>query len=569
MLDNIEDVAGDGLPLESHLKGVPLILGPRRLRSPILTMGHLGTHVVWSILNARATLFLQRLGIYKSFVAIILMAGPLSGLIVQPTVGVLSDHCTSSWGRRRPYVFIGLVFCCFSLVCLATASSMSYQEEGARFRPFTALIGILGIMGIDISVNTLSAAHRALTMDVLGPEEQDMASAWSTRYGNAGSLIGYMLGLLDLPKIFGFMGLTDHLALLCICAIVFVLITHASLFFLLRESVLLRLNRPRTLAQSITNIPVDLYRCGRTLPPALWDLLVIQFFSWLAWFPVLYYAATWVAEIFSLAHGHSAKEASAKTKLGEEARRVGSKALFYYALTGLVASIVLPWCVYEPMTARSLAHTRYESAPQNDTELNDLHGTERPENMGDDEDDDNWNHPTAGSITNAPRQPWWRRIRHGLTLAEIWFLSQVMFVFTIMFFTCPVFGSKSITGAIVLVSVLGILWSVTMWVPYALLGILVISNKSTTIGLQRATIDLRSETGTVTGLHNWAIVLPQLVTSMLSSLVFLLPSLLFDPSTAESLDSTGLLLRVGSLCTLYAATCTFRWIRTHDAAICR
>ena len=106
---------------------------------------------------------------------------------------------------------------------------MSYQEEGARFRPFTALIGILGIMGIDISVNTLSAAHRALTMDVLGPEEQDMASAWSTRYGNAGSLIGYMLGLLDLPKIFGFMGLTDHLALLCICAIVFVLSTHASL----------------------------------------------------------------------------------------------------------------------------------------------------------------------------------------------------------------------------------------------------------------------------------------------------------------------------------------------------
>ena len=122
---------------------------------------------------------------------------------------------------------------------------------------------------------------------------------------------------------------------------------------------------------------------------------------------------------FQLGHGHSAKEASAKTKLGEEARRVGSKALFYYALTGLVASIVLPWCVYEPMTARSLAHTRYESAPQNDTELNDLHGTERPENMGDDEGDDNWNHPTAGSIMNAPRHPWWRRIRHGLTLAEI------------------------------------------------------------------------------------------------------------------------------------------------------
>lgn len=567
MLDNLEDVAGDGMPLESHLKGIATILGPRRLRSPILTMGHLGTHVVWSILNARATLFLQRLGIYKSFVAIILMAGPLSGLIVQPTVGVLSDHCTSSWGRRRPYVFMGLISCCFSLMCLAISSSVSYQEEGARFRPFTALIGILGIMGIDISVNSLSAAHRALTMDVLGPEEQDIASAWSTRYGNAGSLIGYMLGLLDLPKIFGFTGFSDHLALLCICAIVFVLLTHASLFVFLRESVLTNPNRPRTLAQSIANIPVDLYRCGRTLPPALWDLLVIQFFSWLAWFPVLYYAATWVAEIFSLAHGHSAKEASGKTKLGEEARRVGSKALFYYALTGLVASIVLPWCVYHPTAARSLAHTHYESAPQNDTELNDLHTTEQPEN--DDDVHNGGNDRMTCSITNASRHQWWRRIRQGLTLAEVWFLSQIIFVVTVMFFTCPVFGSKSIRGAIALVGVLGILWSVTMWVPYALLGILVISNKSTTTGLQPATVDLRTETGTITGLHNWAIVLPQLVTSMLSSLLFLLPNLLFESSTAESLDSTGLLFRVGSLCTLYAATCTFRWIRTHDAAVCR
>ena len=46
--------------------------------------------------------------------------------------------------------------------------------------------------------------------------------------------------------------------------------------------------------------------------------------------------------------------------------------------------------------------------------------------------------------------------------------------------------------------------------------------------------------------------------------VFLLPHILWDEASVETLDSTGLLLRVGSLCTLYAATCTYRWIRTHD-----
>ena len=84
-------------------------------------------------------------------------------------------------------------------------------------------------------------------------------------------------------------------------------------------------------------------------------------------------------------------------------------------------------------------------------------------------------------------------------------------------------------------SVLGVLWAVTLWVPYAILGILVFSEKPMPANIhslrgvsqrngEAAAVrseharDLRAETGAITGLHNWSIVLPQLLISLISSL---------------------------------------------------
>lgn len=53
--------------------------------------------------------YLLSLGIPRDLMSLVLLAAPLSGLIVQPLIGHYADHSKSKYGRRRPYMFAGAV----------------------------------------------------------------------------------------------------------------------------------------------------------------------------------------------------------------------------------------------------------------------------------------------------------------------------------------------------------------------------------------------------------------------------------------------------------------------------
>jgi solute carrier family 45 protein 1/2/4 len=71
----------------------------------------------------------------KSKMAIVFVAGPVSGLLMQPLIGaprpkkslfsaltssqgILADNCTSRFGRRRPYMMLGTIVCIFAMILL-------------------------------------------------------------------------------------------------------------------------------------------------------------------------------------------------------------------------------------------------------------------------------------------------------------------------------------------------------------------------------------------------------------------------------------------------------------------
>ena len=67
---------------------------------------------------------LLKLGLAKSQTSLVWIAPPLSGLIVQPIVGVLSDSSKLSWGRRRPFMLLFSLLVALFLVMLAWAEEI-------------------------------------------------------------------------------------------------------------------------------------------------------------------------------------------------------------------------------------------------------------------------------------------------------------------------------------------------------------------------------------------------------------------------------------------------------------
>ncbi len=116
-------------------------------------------------------------------VAIILGIGAFISTVMQLAVGVFSDRCAARWGRRRPFIFWG--------VLLNTAPLLLF----ARANSFWTLV--LAFVGIQIFLNVANGPYQALIPDLVPPERHGKASgvmAMMSTIGQAGGLT--LAGLL-------------------------------------------------------------------------------------------------------------------------------------------------------------------------------------------------------------------------------------------------------------------------------------------------------------------------------------------------------------------------------------
>lgn len=110
----------------------------------LLTISIGGLQLAWAVELSNGTPFLLSLGMSKSLMALVWIAGPLSGALVQPYVGILSDNCKSRWGKRTPFIVIGGTATVVSLMCL------SWVRE--------IVGGLLGLFGADKTSNFVKVA---------------------------------------------------------------------------------------------------------------------------------------------------------------------------------------------------------------------------------------------------------------------------------------------------------------------------------------------------------------------------------------------------------------------------
>ncbi|HYJ78487.1 MAG TPA: MFS transporter, partial [Longimicrobiaceae bacterium] len=89
-----------------------------------MSFGFLGIQFGWGLQLANMSAVYERLGARPDEVPLLWLAAPVTGLLVQPIVGALSDRTWGPLGRRRPYFLTGAILASIALFFMPTSSSL-------------------------------------------------------------------------------------------------------------------------------------------------------------------------------------------------------------------------------------------------------------------------------------------------------------------------------------------------------------------------------------------------------------------------------------------------------------
>lgn len=101
------------------------------------------------------TPYLLSLGLTKGQTSLVWVAGPLSGLIVQPIIGVIADESTSKWGRRRPVIALCSVVVALSLLSLGFTKEVVAQfiTDKETAKTATIVLAVFSLYSTDFAIN--------------------------------------------------------------------------------------------------------------------------------------------------------------------------------------------------------------------------------------------------------------------------------------------------------------------------------------------------------------------------------------------------------------------------------
>jgi maltose/moltooligosaccharide transporter len=89
-----------------------------------MNVGFLGLQFSFGLQQANMTPIYAYLGANEAELPILHLAGPITGLLVQPIIGAMSDRTASRLGRRTPYFLIGAILCSLSLFAMPHSSAL-------------------------------------------------------------------------------------------------------------------------------------------------------------------------------------------------------------------------------------------------------------------------------------------------------------------------------------------------------------------------------------------------------------------------------------------------------------
>ena len=141
-----------------------------------MSFGFLGIQFGWGLQMANMSAIYEYLGASADEIPMLWLAAPLTGLIVQPIIGHLSDHTWSpTLGRRRPYFLVGAILSSLALIAMPQSSALWMAA------------GLLWIL--DASINVSMEPFRAFVADLLPQQERTRGFAMQSFFIGVGAVL--------------------------------------------------------------------------------------------------------------------------------------------------------------------------------------------------------------------------------------------------------------------------------------------------------------------------------------------------------------------------------------------
>jgi len=153
-----------------------------------VSFGFLGVQFGFALQNANASRILSNLGANLDTLSLFWLVAPTMGLLVQPIVGAASDKTWTRLGRRKPYILAGALVSMIAMFFMPNAPSIIVAGGVGAL-----IFGAVMLALMDGSFNVTFQPFRALVADMMPDEQRNVGYSIQSFLINTGAVIGSAL----------------------------------------------------------------------------------------------------------------------------------------------------------------------------------------------------------------------------------------------------------------------------------------------------------------------------------------------------------------------------------------
>jgi maltose/moltooligosaccharide transporter len=292
-----------------------------------MSFGFLGIQFGWGLQLANMSAVYEKLGARPDEVPLLWLAAPVTGLLVQPIVGALSDRTWGPLGRRRPYFLVGAILASIALFFMPTSSALWMAA------------GLLWIL--DASINISMEPFRAFVADKLPASQRTSGFVMQSFFIGVGASMANAL-----PFLLSWLGVSGSTASGIPLSVKYSFQVGAAVFLL---AVLWTVfttgefppedpaafDRARRGRGGISTLLGEIGASIREMPATMKQLAVVQLFTWLGLFCMwLFFVPTVARHVFGAT--------DPKSELYTSGIEWGGFTFAFYSITCFAVAFALP-----------------------------------------------------------------------------------------------------------------------------------------------------------------------------------------------------------------------------------